>query len=1391
MIYILLKDHELNDIMAVIHFYRSPGLSHGATLAKLKELKKASSLITGLSTELCFNVELSDPNLSCDDLAKLRWILGSPLDDSALRTESLPRSDLLQSTVIEIGPRLNFSTAFSSNAVSICQAIGLNQVTRLEQSIRYTISWGVQGIEISRSLEQQLLELLYDRMTQMRYLEPISSFDHGIKPDDWFEVDVMKSGRRALEEVNDKLGLAFDDWDLDYYTKVFKDRLKRNPTSVECFDLAQSNSEHSRHWFFKGKMIIDGEAKEGSLIDMIIQTQENSNPNNVIKFSDNSSSIEGFSVNWLQPSSVIQAGQFVEKRSRLNPIFTAETHNFPTAVAPFSGATTGTGGRIRDVQAVGRGGHCIAGTAGYSVGNLNIPEYSLPWEDKSFNYPSNFAKPLDILIEASNGASDYGNKFGEPLILGYTRSFGMIISDDERREWIKPIMFSGGIGVMEADMSDKHKPEKGMKVVKIGGPVYRIGVGGGSASSVQVSTMKNILSSVSRNKRREPWSSEYSACVAALMSRLKAHALPKIRSDSYVGNLRIDDAYYIASAMLLRLFEMNRLIDIRKNGFQYTVLKYGGLKRPASNVLKELVEPCGAVIFSNRFTLGDPSISTLELWGAEYQENNALLIKQDDRSLLSTIAHRERCPINFVGTVTGNGKMILSEEKNANSKKFLDETYYKENVTYPFDLDLDIILGKMPQKVFNLERQAVLLKPVSLPMDIAVEAALDRVLRLPAVSSKRFLTNKVDRCVTGLIAQQQCIGPLHTPLSNVAVTAISMMDTVGVASAIGEQPIKGLIDAAAGARMTVAESLTNLVFAQITTLKDVKCSGNWMWAAKLPGEGAALYEACEAMCKVMSQLNIAVDGGKDSLSMAARVDGKSIKAPGTLVVSTYAPCPDITLTVTPDLKSPARGREGSLLLIDIGCGKVRLGGSALLQCYNQLGNSAPDLDQPVMLVNAFNVMQKLISEKKILAGHDISDGGLVTCLAEMCFGGMSGLKVDLTPRIVEDVSPFQVLFSEELGWVIEVDEGDMNYVQSHFSNAGVHCHNIGKSSGFGMMSKILITHGAKCLVESSVLGLLRMWEDSSYRLECRQANPDCARAEYELLEHRTAPHYNLTFNPDQIFPVEKLMKSKPIVAVIREEGSNGDREMAASLFMAGFDVWDVTMQDLLDKKITVDMFRGLVFPGGFSYADVLDAAKGWAASLLFSCQLAKQFSAFAKRKDTFSLGVCNGCQLMALLGWVGGVQSEPASPGIVLGKNISNRFECRFSTVKIPKSKSIMFDGMEGSVLGVWVAHGEGRFTFKNQNILDKIRDNECCALTYTDDMGTTTEDYPWNPNGSPGGIAGVCSEDGRHLAVMPHPERCTKMWQWPYAPPQWHHQTSPWMKMFTNAYNWCVKNSH
>lgn len=1234
---------------------------------------------------------------------------------------------------------MNFSTAFSSNAISIYKSVGLSTITRVEVATRYLIK---SKTPLSPSDEQAIVNVLHDRMTQCRYEKSIETFDHGFRPENWFEVDVISQGRKALENVNSKLGLAFDDWDLDYYTNLFKTKLKRNPTSVECFDLAQSNSEHSRHWFFRGKMIIDGVEQSKTLFDMITDTGNSSNQNNVIKFADNSSAIKGFKNNQIIPKETHQASPFEIKNIERDLIFTAETHNFPTGVAPFSGATTGTGGRLRDIQGCGRGGYYIAGTAGYSVGNLHIPNYNLPWEEKNVDYPSNMASPLEIIIEASNGASDYGNKFGEPLISGFTRSFGMT-TDNGRREWIKPIMFSGGLGTVDANMTVKLSPEKGMEVVKIGGPVYRIGVGGGAASSVAVQGDNKTELDFGAVQRGD-------AEMEQKLNRI-------VRACTEMG-------------------ENNPILSIHDQGA-------GG----NGNVLKEIVEPAGAVIFTKKFELGDDSISTMELWGAEYQENNAILCREKDSELLKEISVREKCPVNFVGTVTGTGKIILSEEDNFDTKKYM--TNNEEKIRHPVDLDLEFILGKMPQKEFDMKRENLNLKLLRLPDDLKIEEALDRVLRLPSVSSKRYLTNKVDRCVTGLIAQQQCVGPLHTPLSDVAVVATSHFATTGIATSIGEQPMKGLVNIKAGARMTVAEALSNLVFAKISNIKDVKCSGNWMWAAKLSGEGAALYEACQSMCAIMKEFGIAIDGGKDSLSMAARIGKDVVKAPGTLVVSCYAPVPDIRNVVTPDLKAPAMGTEGCLIYVDLSKGKCRLGGTALAQAFSQLGNCCPDVEDPQIIVNAFNATQKLIEKRVILAGHDISDGGLITCLLEMAFAGVCGINIDLLHKIG---NPFEILFGEEVGWILEILPENLELVKEIFQEFSVgECISvIGKSTNLGLNKKILISVDEKIVLKKSVLSLMKIWEETSYQLERRQTNVSCAEEEYFGLDKRQVPLQKLTFIPDEI--QDTIVTKKIQVAVIREEGINGDREMAVSLIQAGFEVWDVTMQDLLKKKITLDRFRGVVFPGGFSYADVLGSAKGWAASLLFHPSVCQQLQNFVERNDTFSLGVCNGCQLMSHLGWIGRKSGDNNhESNIVLDHNKSERFECRWSNVKIEKSNSIMLQGMEGSVMGVWIAHGEGRFTFKNKQVLDELNKKGCVTIRYVDDQGKPTNVYPMNPNGSVDGIAGICSENGRHLAMMPHPERCTQMWQWPYVPKEFENFTaSPWLKIFQNAMTWCLSNT-
>lgn len=887
-------------------------------------------------------------------------------------------------------------------------------------------------------------------------------------------------------------------------------------------------------------MIVDGVEEDLSLIKMIINTQNHSNSNNTIAFSDNSSAIRGFTHQAIRPTKFTEPGEMILTEVNSDLIFTAETHNMPSAIAPFPGATTGTGGRIRDVQGVGRGGHTIAGTAGYCVGNLNIPGYEMSYENSSFEYPPSFASPLKIIIEASNGASDYGNKFGEPLLSGFAISYGCMNASGERDEYVKPIMFSGGLGTMDAAQTKKIDPERGMLLAKIGGPVYRIGVGGGAASSVEVQ---------GDNK-----------------NELDFNAVQR-------GDAEMENKLNRVVRACIEMGENNPIIAIHDQGA-------GG----NGNVLKELVEPkfAGAVIFSKEFQLGDPTINALELWGAEYQENNAILCRAEDRQLFEAICARERCPISFVGAVTGNGFVTLIEE-HANFEKFLDRSSVdaaREKI--PFDMNLRDVLGEIPRKVFDMQRLERSFKPLTLPIDDnRYENFMNGVLSLLSVGSKRFLTNKVDRCVTGLIVQQQCVGPLHTPLADYALTLVSNFSQQGIATSIGTQPIKGLIDAAAGARMSVAEALSNLVFVAISELGDVKCSGNWMWAAKLPGEGAKMVDACKAMCGLMKKVGIAVDGGKDSLSMAARVRDATVKSPGTLVISTYAPCPDVRVRCTPDLKSPAMKKVGELIWINCSVGKLRLGGSALAQAFAQQGDDVPDIDDAQQLRRAFNVTQKLLRAGKILAGHDISDGGLLTCLLEMAIGGMSGLSVNLAsaaPQCVDSSSidkNLAMLFAEECGWVIEVSSEHLGGVMAALKDENLsHCWHIGQSRGFGMSSKITISCGEEVLIETSTLAATKRWERTSFELEKLQMNPQCAIDENNSYEHRTGPRYRLTFNANQTMKLFMQLECKQHrVAVIREEGVNSDREMIAALLKAKFEVHDVTMSDLLARRTSLDKVK--------------------------------------------------------------------------------------------------------------------------------------------------------------------------------------------------------------------------
>ena len=1049
------------------------------------------------------------------------------------------------------------------------------------------------------------------------------------------------------------------------------------------------------------------------------------NPNNsVIGFHDNSSAIRGGAIKKIEPAHPGAPSSLGPKEKDLDLLLTAETHNFPCAVAPYPGAETGAGGRIRDTHATGIGSIMGVASAGYCTGNLNLEDYPIPGEDSSMPYPDSLASPEQILIDASNGASDYGNKFGEPLVLGYTRTFGQRLPNGERREWLKPIMFSAGMGQIDHAHLDKEDPEEGMLIVKIGGPAYRIGMGGGAASSLASGSNK---------------------------AELDFNAVQR-------GDAEMCQKMWRVVRVCVELGDKNPIVSLHDQGA-------GG----NCNVVKEIVYPKGGEVDVRSVKLGDETLSVLEIWGAEYQENDCLLLRPKDRGLLQEICSRERCNLQIIGTVTDTGRIVVKDSAAPEEPPAVD-------------LDLEAVLGDMPKKKYEFTRTPKQLRPLDTG-SLGPKEALSNVLKLPAVGSKRFLTTKVDRSVTGLVAQQQCVGPMLLPIADCAVMAQSHLGLEGLATSIGEAPNKGLIDHAAMARLAVGEALTNLVWAKVTALKDIKSSVNWMHAAKMASEGVDMYDAAAAIRDVMIDLEIAIDGGKDSLSMAASCAGESVMAPGNIVVSAYARTDDVTKTVTPDLKLPGAGK---LLLVDLAAGKRRLGGSALAQSVGQLGDTSPDVEAP-MLKAMFETTQALVGSRKISAGHDVSDGGVVTAALEMAFAGNCGLKIDLPAAEGGDLA---ALFAEELGLVLEVSPELEAEVVAAYEAAGVPVVAIGSVEA---AKEVSVSVAGKEVIADSMPALRDAWEETAFELERRQCAEECVEEEQKGLATRSNPVWNLTYAPADTPPevMNKPSSEKVRVAILREEGSNGDREMAAAVYAAGMEPWDVTMSDLLNGRATLDSFQGIVFVGGFSYADVMDSAKGWGASIKFSPGVYQQFEAFYNRPDTFSLGICNGCQLMALLGWVpGGVQEDVKQPRFVHNK--SGRFESRFVHVQVQETPSIMLKDMAGSTMGVWVAHGEGQALFPDAAMMDAVTGAGQAPVRYVDPSATPTTTYPYNPNGSPMGIASMCSADGRHLAMMPHPERNVLAWQNPWCPAELGLDPAgpgQWLKLFQNAREWCEKH--
>ncbi len=1120
-----------------------------------------TSLVTQLHRQIkadlahCFNIE-SSRVLQPQEIERLRLILA----DGFLLDSVTFEPQLQGARVVEVGPRLNFATAWSSNLVSICRTVGLESISRVERSRRYLVP------------EDEAIEAFvarhHDRMTECVYPGPLTTFETGVVPEPVYEVDLMGKGPDGLLDIP---GISMDQWDRELYHRYFVERCHRNPTIVEIMDLNNANSEHSRHGFFRGKQVIDGQECEKTLFQVVTDTLAANPKGSRVAFKDNSSVIEGHSLTTLLPGQPGAPSPLNQAEVRYHPLLTAETHNFPTGVAPFPGAETGTGGRIRDVQGTGRGGFVMAGTAGYCVANLHIPDYPLEWEN-SYACPDNLAPALEIEIEASNGASDYGNKFGEPLIQGFTRSFDLRLASGERWGFLKPIMFTGGIGQIDDRHTDKKEALKGMLIVQIGGPAYRVGFGGGAASSMMQgeNEAKLDFNAVQRGD----------AEMEQKMNRV-------IRACNEMGDLSLIDVIHDQGA--------------------------GG---PA-NVLKELVEHAGGRVQIRNIRVGDPTMSVLEIYVAEYQERVGLLISPANIDHFQAICDREKVACEILGEVTGDLRFIVQDSL--------------DNST-PVNIEIPELLGKIPQKTFTDSRIVPDLSPFVPPGDLGVRDALHKVLRLVSVGSKRFLTNKVDRAVTGLIAQQQCCGPLQLTVADVAVVAQSHFGLTGIATAIGEQPIKMLVNPAAGARMAVGESLTNLVWARIDDLAQVKCSANWMWAPKLPGEGAALRDAAEAMAEAMIAIGMAVDGGKDSLSMATRVDDEVVKSPRQLVISAYAAMKDIRKKITPDIKEP-----GSVLLfIDLAAGKNRLGGSALAQTFGQIGSDVPDMDNPVLVKQAFLAVQELLDSNLLLAGHDRSDGGLITTVLEMAFAGNCGLNLALngTGTILE------ALFAEELGLVVECRWNRLAEVKKQLGQHGVPCMVLGAST---VKKAVTIQYNGDLVLDDPMVLLRQWWEETSYQLERLQVNPECAIAEKINIMDRTGPEYQLSFKPEATAPAILQQTNKPKVAILRDEGSNSDREMSAAFYSAGFEPWDLTMTDLLNGRIDLSGFRGIAAVGGFSYADVPESAKGWAATIRFNKQLQAQFHDFYNRPDTFTLGICNGCQLFGLLGWV-------PWPGIACGK---------------------------------------------------------------------------------------------------------------------------------------------
>ncbi|MBW6390816.1 phosphoribosylformylglycinamidine synthase [Billgrantia antri] len=1231
-------------------------------------------------------------------------------------------------------PRIGTQSPWSSKATDIAHNCGLGGVRRIERGIAYRVALKAP---MSEAAFMAIRETLHDRMTESVLTDASDAaqlFAHH-EPAPLGQVDVLGGGRAALEEANLGLGLALAEDEIDYLVEAFGE-LQRNPTDVELMMFAQANSEHCRHKIFNADWVIDGEAQSHSLFKMIKNTYQASPADILSAYSDNAAVIQGTTAPrfFAAPltGKAAERAVYAAHREPIHILMKVETHNHPTAIAPYPGAATGAGGEIRDEGATGIGGKPKAGLTGFTVSNLRIPEFVQPWEAFDYGKPERMQSALSIMLEGPIGGASFNNEFGRPNLAGYFRTYEqdtLGAGGIERRGYHKPIMIAGGYGNIREGHVQKGEIPVGGKLIVMGGPAMLIGLGGGAASSMASGASSADLDFASVQREN-----------------------PEIERRAQEV---IDRCWALGEANPIRFFH-----DVGAGGL--------------SNALPELVKDGER---GGRFELravpnAEPGMSPLEIWCNEAQERYVLAVAPEDLATFDALCARERCPYAVVGEAT-EAHHLEVRDGHFDSK--------------PVDLPMSVLFGKPPKMQREFQREALELPGVMLD-NLDLREAMERVLRLPTVASKSFLITIGDRSITGMVARDQMVGPWQVPVADVAVTTASFDTHAGEAMAMGERPPVALIDPAASARLAVAETITNLAAAPIEKLGDIKLSANWMSAADHVGENQALYDAVHAVgMELCPQLGIAIPVGKDSMSMRTawqaendkgEIEDKSITAPLSLVVTGFAPVTDAMRTLTPQIN--LEQDESDLILIDLGGGKNRLGGSALAQVYGQLGNECPDLDDPEDLKAFFAVIQGLNADGKLLAYHDRSDGGLLVTLLEMAFAAHAGLEIKLDWLIDEPTQAVDALFAEELGAVIQVNRQFTEEVLAQFAAAGIETCGVIARPRYD--DQVRVTLFEEPLLETTRLLAQRNWAETSYRMQALRDNPDCAKNEFDGLLDGRDPGLSAspTFEVDEDVAAPFVNTARPAVAILREQGVNGHLEMAWAFDHAGFEAVDVHMSDILEGRVSLEAFKGLVACGGFSYGDVLGAGGGWAKSVLFNSRAQEQFAAFFARKDSFGLGVCNGCQMFAQLKeLIPGAENWPR-----FVRNESEQFEARVAMVQVEQSPSILLSGMQGSRLPIAVAHGEGRAEFRDSAHLRSMQGSAQVALRYVDNYGQVTTHYPANPNGSPSGITGLTTPDGRVTIMMPHPERVVRAVTNSWRPAEWTRDGA-WMRLFRNARTW------